>query len=212
MSSKIVLPGASTAASPVVWRQVQPGAPAGSPGGQPGGQPAQSVQQIEERVREARAAGLREGEAAAQNRAAAEIKRTLDRVAQSIQELAGCRARLRREAEQDLVRLALEIARRVLRREMAVDPDALRGVATAAIEKLQGQDISRVKVHPSHAALLASCLKQAPGGNTVEVVGDASRQPGTIIFETARGNLDASVDAQLQEIERGLVDRLRKQP
>jgi flagellar biosynthesis/type III secretory pathway protein FliH len=44
------------------------------------------------------------------------------------------------------------------------------------------------------------------------VVADASREPGTVIFETARGNLDASVDAQLQEIERGLVDRLRKQP
>ena len=108
-------------------------------------------------------------------------------------------------------RLALEIARRVVRREIAVDPDALRGLVTAALEKLRGQDISRVKVHPSHAALLAACLKQAPGGNTVEVVADSSREPGAIIFETARGNLDASVDAQLQEIERGLVDRLRKQ-
>ena len=45
----------------------------------------------------------------------------------------------------------------------------------------------------------------------MEVVADSSREPGAIIFETARGNLDASVDAQLQEIERGLVDRLRKQ-
>ena len=209
MSSKIVLADAALAASPVVWRQIQPGALAG--GGQAVGQLAQVERQNEERVREARAAGLREGEAAAHNRAAAELKQTLDRVAQSIQDLAGCRARLRHEAEADLVRLALEIARRVVRREIAVDPDALRGLVTAALEKLQGQDISRVKVHPSHAALLAACLKQGAGGNTVEVVADSSREPGTVIFETARGNLDASVDAQLQEIERGLVDRLRKQ-
>ena len=210
MSSKIVLADASPAARPVVWRQVQPGAPAG--GSEAAGQRAQIEQHVEERVREARAAGLREGEAAARNRGAAELKRTLDHLAQSIQELAGWRARLRREAEGDLVRLALEIARRVVRREIAVDPDALRGLAAAALEKLRGQDISRVKVHPSHAALLAACLKQAPGGNTVEVVADASREPGALIFETARGNLDASVNAQLQEIERGLVDRLRKQP
>jgi flagellar assembly protein FliH len=209
MSSKIVLPDGSPAASPVVWRQVQPGATAGA--ASPAGQPLPLERQIEERVGEARAAGLREGEAAARHRAAAELKATLDRVAQSLQELAGWRARLRREAEADLVRLALEIARRVVRREIAVDPDALRGLAAAALEKLRGQDISRVKVHPSHAALLAACLKQAPGGNTVEVVADASREPGALIFETARGNLDASVDAQLQEIERGLVDRLRKQ-
>ena len=94
MSSKVVLPDASPAASPVVWRQVQPGALAGAPAGQAAGQPAQIERQIEERVREARAAGLREGEAAARNRGAAELKATLDRLAQSIQELAGWRARL----------------------------------------------------------------------------------------------------------------------
>jgi flagellar assembly protein FliH len=211
MSSKLVLPDASGAARPVVWRQVQAPALAGAPAGQAPGQPVQIERQIEERVREARAAGQREGEAAARNRGAAELKAALDRLAQSIQELAGWRARLRREAEADLVRLALEIARRVVRRELAVDPDALRGLVTAALEKLQGQDISRVKVHPSHAALLSACLKQASGGSSAEVVADPSREPGTVIFETARGNLDASVDTQLREIERGLVDRLRKQ-
>jgi len=45
----------------------------------------------------------------------------------------------------------------------------------------------------------------------VEVVPDASREPGTLIFETERGNLDASVESQLEEIERGLADRLQNQ-
>jgi flagellar biosynthesis/type III secretory pathway protein FliH len=31
------------------------------------------------------------------------------------------------------------------------------------------------------------------------------------VFETARGNLDASVESQLGEIERGLADILRRQ-
>jgi flagellar assembly protein FliH len=39
-------------------------------------------------------------------------------------------------------------------------------------------------------------------------VADASREPGAVIFETQRGNLDASIESQLQEIERGLTDRL----
>ena len=42
------------------------------------------------------------------------------------------------------------------------------------------------------------------------MVPDASRELGTVIFETQRGNLDASVESQLQEIERGLADRLRR--
>ena len=64
------------------------------------------------------------------------------------------RARLRREAEADMVQLALAIARRVLRRELAVDPDALHGLVLAALEKLQGAgDLAAYRVHPSHAAL-----------------------------------------------------------
>ena len=177
--------------------------------------PATRLAQLEvhyqQKVREAHLAGVREGETAGRNRAAAEFQPVVERLARSIQEIASLRARLRREAEADVVQLALAIARRVLRRELAMDPDALRGLVMAALEKLQGQEISRVKVHPSHAAMVTSCLQQCSLGGQVEVLPDPSREPGSVIFETTRGNLDASVDAQLQEIERGLADRLRKQ-
>ena len=43
-----------------------------------------------------------------------------------------------------------------------------------------------------------------------EVLTDPSCDPGSVIFETERGNLDASIETQLQEIERGLTDRLRR--
>jgi len=156
------------------------------------------------------AAGLREGEAAGKKRAAAEMEPVLDRLARSLHEMAGLRGEMRREAEADMLRLALEISRRVLRREMAVDPDALRGLVLAALEKLQGQEIFRVKVHPSHAALLSELLRKSGTAQPVEVIADASREPGAMIFESERGNLDASVDAQLREIERGLADCLRR--
>ena len=69
-----------------------------------------------------------------------------------------------------------------------------------------------MRVHPSHAALVAGCLRQGLPGSTMEVIPDGAEASGTAIFETERGNLDASVESQLQEIERGLADRLRKQP
>src|SRR5207248_5523455 len=124
-------------------------------------------------------------------------------------EIANLRARLRSEAEADLVKLSLAIARRVLRRELAIDAEALHGLVLAALEKLQGQEICRVKVHPSHASLLTACLRQIATGSSVEIVPDPSREPGAIIFETPRGTLDTSVDAQLQEMERVLTKRLR---
>jgi len=212
MSSRILLPGDPRAAGPVTWKQVGSAVPMADPGDAPKAavQIAALEKEYEQRVRAARAAGFSEGEAAGRAKAAAEVKPVLERLARSIEDLGQWRARLRREAEADMLRLALAIARRVLRREMAVDPDAMHGLVLGALEKLQGQEICRVRVHPSHAAQLKGWLKPADGGPAVEVVADASREPGDAIFETERGNLDASVDSQLQEIERGLTDRLRK--
>ena len=217
MSSKIVLPGENPEVGPVPWRLV--GAAVGQPQKQTALDPAaataarlaQLEAQSQQKVREAHAAGLREGEIAGRNRASADLQPVMERLARSIQEIATLRPKLRQEAEADVVKLALAIARRVIRREMAADPDALRGLVMAALDKLAGQEVSRVKVHPSHTATVKSCLQQITAGSVVEVVSDPSREPGTVVFETARGNLDASVDSQLQEIERGLTDRLRKQ-
>jgi flagellar assembly protein FliH len=215
MSSKVFSPETHRPSGPVSWRQIapapDPNAPAASLEQDTAALLAEMERHWEQKVREAHAAALREGEAAGRKTAAAEIQPVLERLVCSIEELGQTRARLRREAEADVVRLALAIARRVLRRELAVDPDAIHGLVIAALEKLHGLDICRVRVHPSHAAQIAGYLRQAVPTSTVEVISDASREPGAVLFETERGNLDASVDTQLQEIERGLADRLRKQ-
>jgi flagellar assembly protein FliH len=214
MSSKVFPPGNAQPAGPVPWRRMDPLRPGEDPGkaeADPAVLLAAMEAQYQQKVRDAHAAGVLEGATAGRNRAAAEFQPVLERLARSIQEIANLRARLRREAEADVVQLALAIARRVLRRELAIDPDALHGLAMAALEKLQGQEISRVKVHPSQVAAVTACLRQALSGGQVEVLADPAREPGSVLFETTRGNLDASVDSQLQEIERGLADRLRKQ-
>ena len=162
----------------------------------------------EQEVERARAAGFREGEAAGRERATAEVRALAERLARSLEELATLRPRLRQEAEGDMLRLAMAIARRVLGRELAVDPEALHGLAVAALEKLSTQEIHRVRVHASMVPNIRTLLETMPGRARVEVVPDPAGEPGTIVFETERGNLDASVETQLDEIGRGLADRL----
>ena len=213
MSSRIVQPDDSRVAAPVVWRQVgvAAGADDATDTAVDAAHMAALERESEERARAARAAGFAEGEAAGRSRAAAELQPVLERLAKSIEELGQLRARLRREAEADMLKLALAIARRVLLREMAVDPDAMHGLVLGALEKLQTREITRVRVHPSHAAQLRGWLHPQTGSE-IEVAADSACAPGDVIFETERGNLDASVDSQLQEIERGLADRLRRTP
>jgi flagellar assembly protein FliH len=203
--------------TPVVWRHVGAAAAvtagkAEAAGPDLAAQIQRIEQQCEQRVKEARAAGLREGEAAARARAVAEVQPVLQKLAHSIEDLAQIRGRLRKQAEGDVIKLSLAIARRVLRRELAIDHDAMRGLVMAALEKLQSQEICRVRTNPAQAAAVTACLRESASNARVEVIPDGSLQPGGVVFETNQGNLDASVDSQLAEIERGLADHMRRQP
>jgi flagellar assembly protein FliH len=215
MLSKILPPDDTRPVHPVTWKLVgeplSPGKPEPAPGAAPDAEVLSRMErEFQRRVSDAHAAGVREGEAAARSRVSAELQPVLERLARSIDEVAGLRGRLRREAEGDLIRLALSIARRILHRELAVDPEAMHGLILAALEKIQSQEVLRVRIHPDFAPLLGECLKRLSGQKPVEIVPDASRDRGLLVLETSRGNLDASIESQLREIERGLTDRLRR--
>jgi flagellar assembly protein FliH len=209
MSSRIYARGDSRQADRIEWTRLEGESDSGVD--YPRTRLAEIEQDAERRVREARQAGFDEGAAAARAEAAAEIRSISERVAATLAELVGLRPLLPREAEADLLKLALAIARRILHRELAIDPDAMRGLIQAALEKLQAQEVSRVRVHPSQEPLLRSLLDRYPQARQVEFRADPALDRGAAVFETPRGNLDASVETQLREIGQGLADRLRGQ-
>jgi flagellar assembly protein FliH len=164
----------------------------------------------QQREQQAFAAGSRKGEAAGQEQAAARLDPVVEQFARTVNELVHIRRKLRRDAEQDVVKLALAIGRRILHREMSLDPEAILGVVKAAIEKLEGREVDCVRVNPEDAEIIKKHLDQPGRPGHIEVVADNRLGRGAAIFETARGKLDASVDTQLEEIQRGLTDKLRQ--
>jgi flagellar assembly protein FliH len=166
------------------------------------------IASLEQGLTQARAAARAEGEAHAKQQAQMELQPVLQKLAAAIHECGELRARLREQAESDLVRLAIAIARRVVGREIHTDPEAITGVVKASLEKLRVQEIVRVRIHPSHKSPVAEYLARF-GAKHVEVLSDPACTAGAVVFETSRGNLDASVETQLREIERGLTDRFK---
>jgi flagellar assembly protein FliH len=164
---------------------------------------------LDRRAKEAWEQGLRAGDAAARESFEEQIRSALGGLAKTAAEMSATRSDTIRRAEADTVRLAIEIARRVLHRELSLDISALEALIKAAIAKLQNQEIFRVRIHPDQEKLMRACLQQA-GRAAVEIVADPSLSKGGASFEISRGTLDASVDTQLREIENGLTDEMRR--
>jgi flagellar assembly protein FliH len=212
-----VLAETEVAVTPAAWLSQGPGgaAPAARP--QPRFESEAEAREIrsaeldaalELRVRQAYESGFREGEAAARQRSESQVREAVEKLAATVVELAATRGDAIRRAEADLVRLAIEIARRILHREISLDPSALEALIGAALEKLRSQEVYRVRVHPAQEQPVRTCLRQIGREPDVEVVSDASQPRGGVVFEISRGSLDASVETQLREIEHGLADRL----
>jgi len=171
--------------------------------------PKSRAEDDQEKFREAWQKGFEAGEKASRQAGENELRRQLEHLARTTAQIAGLRSETLQRAESDVVRLSIEIARRILHREIAAGHTALESLIRAALEKLKHQEIHRVRVSPGEEEVVNSSLEQAGRGTAVEVVVEASRPRGSVVFEISRGSLDASVHTQLAEIERDLLDELR---
>ncbi len=231
-TSKILVPEEHASVSPIWWRdsrqapvnesreepvKEQPEEPPIPQFGQaqtPPSMAAHSAQFDEsdrERIeREAYQRGFAEGKNLGKEQASAELQPVLERLTRCLAELAALRPRMRREAEKDLVTLAIAIARRVLHRELTLDPQSIEVLIKVALDRLESRELCTVRIHPDQEAIIRKLLERFSSAHKIEIITDKALQAGDVLLETQHGSIDASVDAQLNEIERGFADRLRR--
>ena len=165
----------------------------------------QLKRQLRQESDAARQQGYREGDAAARASCRREVDEAARQYCLAVQNTLGEKARLRAEAERDVVRLSLAIARKILHRELRIDPGVALGLVKAAMETVGAREIQVVRTTPSLAAALTSGLAAIGVPEGVRIVVDASLEPGGLVVETSRGEVDASLETQFEEISRGLL-------
>ncbi|HEX4230577.1 MAG TPA: FliH/SctL family protein [Bryobacteraceae bacterium] len=158
------------------------------------------------RVHEALASGRREGEAAARQSLEPQVNAEVSKLRDLVREVLAAGAKLRAHAEEDLVRLAVAIARRILHREVTVDADAITGLVKAAFQRLDQREVHQVRTDPESLNVIKEILRQLGAPASVKLVADPSLRRGSLVIESSRGTLEASIDSQLQEIQRGFID------
>jgi flagellar assembly protein FliH len=214
MSSRIIRPADGIESAPITWRpsgiSLTQTRDASKTIAVPEARSQELQQETEARIRASYNQGVAAGEASSLQRAQQKMDPVLNGFNTMIAELASLRKRVRAEAEDDAVKLAVAIARRVIYRELSTDPEAILGLVKAAFGKLNARETHRLRVSPSDVAAIQEhrAKLQIPPG--LELTSDGSLTPGSAIFETSRGELDASVETQLYEIDRGLTDALKR--
>jgi flagellar assembly protein FliH len=160
--------------------------------------------------------GEREGRRAARTELETELRASAAqeraRLAGAVEQFRAARERYFAEVEQEVVKLALAIAARVLHREAQIDPLLLTGAVRVALEKMA--DRTGVVLHVAgpdvdawEGAFAAIEVPERP-----RVTGDAQLQRGECRLETKMGSVELGVNVQLEEIEKGFFDLLHHRP
>jgi flagellar assembly protein FliH len=96
---------------------------------------------------------------------------------------------------QQLLVLACEIARQVVRQEIKINPDLLRPVIGEALEMIVEDGLpATVRMNPDDLARMHDALTKTLGENAPEFVGDAQIAQGGCVIHSPSTSVDATVE------------------
>jgi len=198
------------AGTPPVWvpsARPHPSASAGGPGA-PVAAPVES-QDFAGAIDEAYQRGLAEGRRDATDAALAAMDADTAaeraRLAETIAAIGGLRHHVLAAAEHDVAHLAAGIARRILHREVTLDADILVAMARVAVGRLGDRVSATVYLHPIDLASIVARRGDAPADDTLALREDPTLPRGGCRVESASGEVDLGVDAQVSELARLLM-------
>jgi flagellar assembly protein FliH len=147
----------------------------------------------------------------------AEAERLVARIHTMLERVQDRRQQILDESEQQIVDLALLVARKVVKALVTADHEHIvKANVSAALQKLRARGIVTVKVNLADLELATGHKEEftrlietaATGAGKVELHlhEDSSVDPGGCIVETDFGEIDARINAQLSEIESRILE------
>jgi len=174
--------------------------------------PGISEEEVFQRVQEGFDKGFEEGKRQAE-KGLANVFRALR---EAVDELSGLREQVLREAEEDLLKLAIMVARKVIQQEIATDRLILAKIVAAAVNSASEREEIVIRLNPEDHRLVAAHKNLYLNGfnddRLLDLKSDDSVTPGGCIVDTAMGEIDARTDAQLDEIFRRLMEEKKNSP
>ncbi len=164
-------------------------------------------EQIEQRAFEN---GYRQGEKAGLEAAEKRLDSLMKRYANAIREISSLKPALYAQAEREVVKLALEVAKKIVRREVRVDPEIIQTLVKVALQHVAVKSPVTIRLHPAdHEYLLqlqtSSSTREGSEREAVYLA-DKSIERGGCLIETDCGDVDARIDEEFREVERSFLN------
>lgn len=108
--------------------------------------------------------------------------------------------RLLQAQEQDMLDLSFGIAQRIIAREIALNPDVVKGIVLNALDQVRNKRQIVLIVHPEDALMLEqdrALLGSRVEGAKLYIEEDDRVERGGCVIETESGRVDARLDVQL---------------
>lgn len=153
--------------------------------------------------------GFARGEATGRERAAAELAPLLTGLKGILAELEGLRERILREAEEEIVRFALEIARKVVGREARAGTEVVGAIVGRVLGRLEHAERITLRLNPedlerltrSQAELVAAWTQ----GGRVRLEADPAVTAGGCLAVSDGGEIDARLERCFAAVEEALL-------
>lgn len=138
-----------------------------------------------------------------------EITRSVDpwheQLSDTLEEIGGLRAAITTRAERELVRLAIEIAKKVVHREITIDNEIVMTLARIGISRMHNRVAATIHLHPDDFAYVTTHRDSLEAGHALELVEDRSIGRGGCLVQTEMGDVDTRIEQQFAEIERAFL-------
>lgn len=149
---------------------------------------------------EAREEGRREG----REEASARIEEALATLNQAVKE----RKKIIKDAEGEILRLALKVAEQIIRSEVSLHRDVCLNIVAEAIGRVSDREQIIVKVNREDAEYLKRYKDRLAGMldgvKSFSIIEDSNVEPGGCVIETNLGFIDARIATKMKSIEEAL--------
>lgn len=157
--------------------------------------------------------GFEEGKAQGLQQAELEAKSYLEQAKLALESGQREKERIIQDTEKDIILLSLDIAKKIINKEIELGYDVIEHIAKEAIKKATHRERVIIRVNAQDLDSIEKermGLREKSASQDLIILADPTVEPGGCVLETDLGTVDARIDTQFKQIKESLMKIARE--